>query len=463
MGARWEAENLGRTTGLGRPARLRVLLAFAATLAAAALAACEKKIPNPSGRHMQPLSAEILAELDARQMTRDAPILIRIFKEESELELWKADKSGRFALLRTYPICRWSGSLGPKFQEGDGQAPEGFYMITPNLMNPNSAYYLAINTGFPNAYDRANRRTGSALMIHGDCASVGCYAMTDEQISEIYSLAREAFFAGQRAFQVQAYPFRMSPLNMARHRDSPHLAFWKVLKQGYDHFEVARKEPNVAVCDRRYVFDAQSSGNFNPAGRCPAYRVPPQIASAVGDKQSRDASEIAALVSQGVAAAPAAERGDGGMHPVFLAALRSLGGWPDTDIPTRSGTIPAHVRVPADWLGDAFVIPSPEPETVKVRVAADVPAGIRPLFAQLIAKPGSAMANVRESSPAQPAQTSLTQPAQTKSQAADTTPGEAPTPIKPVTTTRQTPETQRRRYVLGALPIVPAANFATRF
>ena len=107
-------------------------------------------------------------------------------------------------------------------------------------MNPNSNYYLAINTGFPNAYDRANGRTGAFLMIHGDCSSAGCYAMTDEQVAEIYALARESFFGGQKSFQIQAYPFRMTPLNMAKHRNSPHLAFWKMLKQGYDHFEVTQ-------------------------------------------------------------------------------------------------------------------------------------------------------------------------------------------------------------------------------
>ena len=98
---------------------------------------------------MQPLSEQILAELDAKNMTRESPILIRMFKEEAELELWKVDKSGRFALLRIYPICRWSGDLGPKLQEGDRQAPEGFYSVTPRLMNPNSHYHLAINTGYP--------------------------------------------------------------------------------------------------------------------------------------------------------------------------------------------------------------------------------------------------------------------------------------------------------------------------
>jgi len=186
---------------LNRPPVLQSLLASAAIAAAALLAGCDTdKIPNVSGRHMQPLSETVLAELDTKSMARESPILIRIFKEESELEVWKVDKSGRFALLRTYPICRWSGDLGPKIEEGDRQAPEGFYTVTPDLMNPNSQYHLAINTGFPNAYDRANGRSGASVMIHGDCASVGCYAMTDEQITEIYSLAREAFFGGQRSF-----------------------------------------------------------------------------------------------------------------------------------------------------------------------------------------------------------------------------------------------------------------------
>ncbi len=164
------------------------------------------------GRANRELPAPLLSLLAQKGMPKRSPILIRIFKEESELEVWKQDTSGRFELLKVYPICRWSGDLGPKINEGDRQAPEGYYSITPGLMNPNSNYYLAINTGFPNAYDRANDRHGAFLMIHGDCSSRGCYAMTDEQIGEIYALAREAFTGGQPSFQLQAYPFRMTPL-----------------------------------------------------------------------------------------------------------------------------------------------------------------------------------------------------------------------------------------------------------
>lgn len=306
---------------------------------------------------MQPLSDKMLAEIENKNMAKESPILVRIFKQESELEVWKEDKNGQFALLKSYPICRWSGELGPKIKQGDRQAPEGFYTITPGLMNPNSSYYLAINTGFPNAYDRANGRTGAFLMIHGDCSSAGCYAMTDEQISEIYAFARESFFGGQKSFQIQAYPFRMTPLNMAKHRNSPHMAFWKMLKEGYDHFEVTRREPKVDVCERHYVFDAEASGKFSASDRCPAYRVPEEIASAVREKQRRDDVQTAEWISRGTPASPVRMGVDGGMNPTFLAAVKSHGG-PGAPIKTALGTIPAHVNPPAEASADTPSLPS---------------------------------------------------------------------------------------------------------
>jgi murein L,D-transpeptidase YafK len=327
---------------------VRALLASAALVAALALAACDTdQPPTLSGRHLQPLSDRLAGEIEAKNMTKDSAILVRIFKEESELEVWKEDRTGRFALLKTYPICRWSGELGPKIKQGDRQAPEGYYTITPGLMNPNSNYYLAINTGFPNAYDRANGRTGAFLMIHGDCSSAGCYAMTDEQIAEIYALARESFFGGQKSFQIQAYPFRMTPLNMARHRNSPHMAFWKMLKQGHDHFEVTRLEPKVDVCEGRYVFNAETSARFSAADQCPAYSVPADIAAAVRDKQHQDEVKIADLINRGAPAAPVTTGIDGGMNPTFLSAVKSHGG-PGATIRTAIGTIPPHVNPPGE-------------------------------------------------------------------------------------------------------------------
>jgi murein L,D-transpeptidase YafK len=335
----------------------RALLASAAVAAAVALAGCVTENMAPSAKALKPLSPQTVAELAAKNMPKESPILLRIFKEESELEVWKQDTSGHYALLRRFPICRWSGELGPKLKEGDRQAPEGFYAITPGQMNPNSAYYLSFNVGYPNAFDRAHGRTGGEVMVHGDCSSRGCYAMTDEQIAEIYALGREAFFGGQRSFQVQAYPFRMTPLNMARHRNNPNLPFWKNLKEGYDHFDVTHLEPKVDVCEKRYVFDAESPANatpirFSAADRCPAYRVNPEIAAAAAEKGRRDALEAAELTRKGTPAAPIRTGSDGGMNEVFLASLRprevrDAAGNVRMIMETRApGTVPVAVNPP---------------------------------------------------------------------------------------------------------------------
>ncbi|MGB7576623.1 MAG: murein L,D-transpeptidase family protein, partial [Pseudolabrys sp.] len=305
----------------------RTLLASAAVAAAIALAGCDPESIAPTGRSHAPLSEKTLAEMTAKNMDKESPILARIFKEESELEIWKQTRDGQFELLKTYPICRWSGDLGPKKKEGDRQAPEGFYTITPGQMNPNSNYFLAFNTGFPNAYDRAMGYTGSELMVHGDCSSRGCYAMTDEQIQEIYALARESFFGGQKSFQLQAYPFRMTAMNMAKHRNNPNIAFWKMLKEGYDHFGATHQEPKVAVCDRRYVFDAASPDNssrplsFNAKAACPAYQLDKNLADAINDHQRQEQRKMAEYIANGVSTVPSRTGVDGGMNPIFLAKL----------------------------------------------------------------------------------------------------------------------------------------------
>jgi murein L,D-transpeptidase YafK len=279
------------------------------------------QLPEKATRELSP---ELLSLLRQKRMPKHSPIILRVFKEEAELEVWKQDTTGHFQLLKMYPICRWSGDFGPKMHEGDRQTPEGFYTITAELMNPDSNYYLAINTGFPNAFDKANNRDGTFLMIHGDCSSSGCYAMTDEQIGEIYSLARDSL-GGRSSFQIQAYPFRMTPANLARHRTNPHLAFWKMLKIGNDHFEATHLEPKVEVCNRRYVFDAQQPPNspnplvFDPKSQCPAFVVNPKIARAALRKQRADDLEYAQLVKDNVSLAPIYSGLDGGMNEVFHA------------------------------------------------------------------------------------------------------------------------------------------------
>ena len=316
----------------------RALSTSAVLLGALALAGCyaDEGYQLPT-RAMKELSPEMVTLLAQKNMPKDSPILVRIFKEESEVEVWKQDTTGQFQLLKLYPICRWSGELGPKKAEGDRQAPEGFYSITPGLMNPNSNYYLAINIGFPNAFDKANNYSGAFLMIHGDCSSRGCYAMTDEQIGEIYSLARESFLGGQKEFQVQAYPFRMTAANLARHRTNPNMPFWKMIKEGNDHFEVTHLEPKVDVCDRHYVFDAQPPANstkplvFSPTGHCPAFEVPAEIAGPALEKQRNDEVQLAQLTKENVPVAPILMGTDGGMNRVFVAKLETTAPVYDND------------------------------------------------------------------------------------------------------------------------------------
>ncbi len=225
----------------------------------------------PPAERQLPASTQAL--LAIKGMKQELPIFVRIFKEESEFEVWKL-KDGRFQHFRTYPICAWSGTLGPKVQQGDRQAPEGFYTVSRAQMNPHSLYHLAFNIGFPNTYDQANGHSGSALMVHGDCKSAGCYAMTDAYIEEIYILAREAFNAGQTKFHVQALPFRMTAANMQRHRDNPWYQFWVRLKEGYDAFEATGKPPIVKVCAKQYLVNVSFPGqpaDPAPDGPCPLY------------------------------------------------------------------------------------------------------------------------------------------------------------------------------------------------
>lgn len=199
--------------------------------AAVALAGCAAVETPP---HLRPLSKDSMMLLGKKGMDQSQPIFIRIFKDESELEVWKQRADGHFYHFKTYPICNWSGDLGPKTVQGDKQAPEGFYKISKTQMNPNSQFHLAFNLGYPNAFDKSLRRTGDALMVHGKCKSAGCYAMTDALIEEIYALARDSLAAGQEAIHVHAYPFRMTDANMARHAANKWMPFWRTLKEGYD-------------------------------------------------------------------------------------------------------------------------------------------------------------------------------------------------------------------------------------
>ena len=181
-----------------------------------------------------------------------APLYLRIFKASDELEVW-VDVGERYRLLRSWPICTWSGALGPKLREGDGQAPEGFYAVGPQQLNPASSYHLSFNLGYPNAYDRAHGRTGDYLMVHGNCVSIGCYAMGDAAIEEIYTLVAAALAHGQDRVPVHIFPFRMEAGWEEEHELSEWLPFWQQLAPAYTAFAENGQLPRVSVKNRHYV------------------------------------------------------------------------------------------------------------------------------------------------------------------------------------------------------------------
>ncbi len=193
----------------------------------------------------------LVAQLAQQEIEFAAPVFIRLFKEDAELELW-VQKGPRFELFKTYPICNFSGALGPELQEGDGQSPEGIYHVTREALNPNSRFHLSFNLGFPNAFDRAHDRTGSFLMVHGNCVSVGCYAMTDPLIEEIYVLVDAALSAGQAWVPVHAFPFRMNDARLTKATGSPWFEFWQQLATVHNAFETSHQIPDVIQSNGRY-------------------------------------------------------------------------------------------------------------------------------------------------------------------------------------------------------------------
>jgi len=262
--------------------------------AGVALSACQGGIDSVFPKAETPVSAEVVKKMKAKGMKSSSPILLRIYKDEDILEVWKQKDTGRYALLESFDICKWSGVLGPKFKEGDRQAPEGFYNVGKAQMNPNSQYHLSFNIGYPNTYDRSHGRTGTHLMVHGACSSAGCYSMTDEQVGQIYALARDSMAGGQDYFQVQAYPFRMTAANMAKHAANPHFEFWKMLKEGYDHFELTNYPPKVDVCEKRYVFnrEAVDDASFNSSATCPPLTMPKRLIELYSAKRSEEIAEF---------------------------------------------------------------------------------------------------------------------------------------------------------------------------
>ena len=246
------------------------------------LAACSSRTPETqrdSRLIRRPPNPTLQDRLEARGFRFGAPAFIRIFKKEEVLEVWLQKDSGEYALFLDYPICIYSGELGPKTREGDKQSPEGFYAVGREAMNPNSQYHLSFNLGYPNAYDRAHGYSGSMLMVHGKCVSIGCYAMGDRQIEEIYTLVGSALQRGQPYVRVHAFPFRMTDANLAAYSEHRWYDFWRMLKPGYDYFERYHQPPEIDVIGGQY---ALSGRNPHPAvrpGELPPGRSTPTIPS----------------------------------------------------------------------------------------------------------------------------------------------------------------------------------------
>jgi len=175
-------------------------------------------------------------------------------------------KGDRFALYAVYPICYWSGRLGPKEREGDRQAPEGFYSVDVQQLHLIGRHPRSLNIGFPNTFDRAAGRSGSYILVHGGCTSVGCFAMTDAIMEEIYAVSERALFAGQDKIQIQIFPFRMTDANLAAQAGGKWYGFWRNLKEGYDSFEETHLPPSVGVCRKSYVIAAEN--DEDPASEC---------------------------------------------------------------------------------------------------------------------------------------------------------------------------------------------------
>jgi murein L,D-transpeptidase YafK len=283
---------LGAGSGRRRIAVLGLLCAIGS-------ASCTHLAAAENSAAQKPLPPETLTALGRKVIPASSPVYIRIFKQESELEVWKARADGRYLHVKTFPICTWSGSLGPKLTLGDRMSPEGFYAITPDRLKPDSKYHLALNVGYPNALDRALKRTGDFIMVHGQCVSVGCFAMTNDLIEEIYAFVRVAFEDGVDEVPVHIFPFRMTATNMTAHASHAARDSWQPLKEAYDDFAKTHEPPRVGLCGKRYVVNPLAQLNDDPLAACPA-RIGKLLAPVSPRKAKKLAAANTPLVAEGL-------------------------------------------------------------------------------------------------------------------------------------------------------------------
>ena len=233
-----------------------VLLAVGATVMAGVVLSRGQGERDRAAEAEARVRPRLRTALEEKGLRYGDPVFLRIFKEERELEMWIQEPGqATFRHFRTYPIAGMSGTLGPKLKEGDRQAPEGFYFVPPGRMNPRSKFHLSFNLGYPNSYDQAHGRTGSFLMVHGGRWSVGCFAMTNPGIEEIYTLCDAAHRQGQAYLRVHAFPFRMTAQRLEQASGHQWEAFWNNLKTGYDAFRHSRIPPSITVREGLYAVE----------------------------------------------------------------------------------------------------------------------------------------------------------------------------------------------------------------
>ncbi len=268
-----------------------------------------------------------------------SPLLIRVFKAESALEIWM-EKDGTYVPFASYPICYWSGTLGPKLREGDRQAPEGFYTITIHQLHDGRRWTRSLEVGFPNVYDQANERSGSNILIHGGCNSVGCFAMTDRVNAEIYTLVSEALSAGVVWVPVHVFPFRMTDENFAAHAANKWSGFWTTLKQGHDSFERTRLPPRIGVCNKYYFVEDARPGTDIEAGAVALCEPPPGTTPQVAAENSAVPPQPSAQVADA----------EGAAVPAVVLAASAVRAVETTKAPakeSRTASSPKRKRVAA--------------------------------------------------------------------------------------------------------------------
>ncbi len=234
--------------------RVCVLIGALVFCQAALADAKEATLTEPSSPSVAVAKGNLLAvEFAARNLKLGSPVFLRVYKQSSKMELW-VEKGPRYELFKTYSICRWSGGLGPKMYEGDRQSPEGLYHITAEDLIVNPRWHRAMNINYPNRFDVINGRGGSGILIHGKCGSVGCFAIQDNNVEEVYDAVRAALHSGQVSIPVLALPFSFAAYAPAVEDTLKLNEFWTDLRRADLLFNRDRVPPTAWVCDGRYYF-----------------------------------------------------------------------------------------------------------------------------------------------------------------------------------------------------------------